>query len=99
MQFTVAQARLGSSGSADGVEAGGNPFTQAIFLSAADLNKAPQLSIGPAGVFEASFGCAIQNGLQRNCSIQSGRGCMTSFGNSPVLSFFPMPAVENSGGL
>jgi len=48
---------------------------------------------------EGSLECAIQNGLKGNCAIQSGRGCMTSFGNSSVLSLFPMPAVEKAAGL
>ena len=54
---------------------------------------------GPRGIFEGSLECAIQNGLKGNCAIQSGRGCMTSFGNSSVLSLFPMPAVEKAARL
>lgn len=48
------------------------------------------------GIFESSLGCAIQNSLQCNCAIQSGRGCITSFGNSSVLGFLPMPAVKKA---
>jgi hypothetical protein len=46
-----------------------------------------------------SFGCTIQDGFQCHCPVESGSGCMTSFGNSPALGFFPMPAVKEAGGL
>ena len=66
-------------------------------ISNDNQNLATQRS-GPRGIFEGSLECAIQNGLKGNCAIQSGRGCMTSFGNSPALGFFPTPAVEEAGG-
>jgi hypothetical protein len=43
-----------------------------------------------------SLGCMIQNGFRCNYPIRSCRGCLTSFGNSSVLSFYPMPTVEKA---
>ena len=42
---------------------------------------------------------AIQDALQRSCPIQSGGGYMTAFGNPAALGLFPMPAIEEAGGL
>ena len=45
-------------------------------------------------VFQGLRERAIQDSLQRDCTIQPGGGNMTSFGNPSALSFFPVTAAE-----
>ena len=45
-------------------------------------------------VFQGLRERAIQDALQRDCTIQSGGGNMASFGNPSALSFFPVTAAE-----
>src|SRR5579884_1238623 len=42
---------------------------------------------------------AIQDAFQRDCAVQSGGSRMASFRDPATLRFFPMPPVEEAGGL